>query len=251
MDLDECQILHRIFSRRVLVEYAPQPPLAPFPPADDSSQGAYFDTTPLTIASWPADAASCLRRLSFIQDLPPNHGVAVKETPAFGLVELADELERISPTPQLRRNARTEGKMDFAQPIVRYLAPFFDDFANSRSRAGLLQARLLYDPLPLPCRLAPHAPRPPPPAPQPPPSPNDPPNAPRNPLPLPNLSRPLNLAPPHRRSSPPPPPTAPNPRAPDPRPLYRAHRPSRSRRPSGSHAPLAREVLWRDRSFSS
>lgn len=82
-------------------------------------QGAYFDSTPLSLASWPASSAPRLRRLAFVQDLPPNHGVAVKETPAFGLVsDLVDEMALLAP-PSKRMN-RTEGKMDFAQPIVRW-----------------------------------------------------------------------------------------------------------------------------------
>ncbi|KAM0751946.1 hypothetical protein T439DRAFT_325127 [Meredithblackwellia eburnea MCA 4105] len=85
-------------------------------------KGAYFDSTALMLARWPVEAAPRLHRLAFVQDLPPNHGVVVKETPAFGIVnveELVDELGNVSITPpESRSTTKTEGKMNFAQPIV-------------------------------------------------------------------------------------------------------------------------------------
>ena len=95
-----------------------------------------------------------LRRLSFVQDLPPTHGTVKKETPAFGLHEAQEGLAGLSvlqdeavppqmePEPEPEPVAavhvagkyvgrkRKGDKMDFAQPIVRALllvkaSPFF------------------------------------------------------------------------------------------------------------------------------
>lgn len=89
-----------------------------------------------------------LRRLSFIQDLPPTHGSVKKETPAFGLApqqQLQDGMDALNlqdagngegneqetepePEPAPVQIAgkyvgkrRKGDKMDFAQPIVSIL----------------------------------------------------------------------------------------------------------------------------------
>lgn len=88
----------------------------------DILQGAYFDATPLTLATWTAEEAPRLRRLAFCQDLLPNHGVERKETPAFGLHELEEAIDEASGTtlPEMRHSRRNDNNpMDFAQPIVR------------------------------------------------------------------------------------------------------------------------------------
>ncbi|GAA5864455.1 hypothetical protein JCM1840_000505 [Sporobolomyces johnsonii] len=85
-------------------------------------KGAYFDSALHSLSRWPAEAAPSLRRLAFVQDLSPTHGVVKKETPAFGLHEIEAELELIAQTqPSASRKygrKKVEGKLDFAQPIV-------------------------------------------------------------------------------------------------------------------------------------
>lgn len=109
------------------------------------AQGAYFDVAPLSLARMQPDDLPQLRRLSFVQDLPPTHGVVKKETPAFGLHEVQEGLAglsvlqdeaappQIEPEPEPVAAVRVAGKyvgrkrkgdkMDFAQPIVRYHRP--------------------------------------------------------------------------------------------------------------------------------
>ncbi|KAK4699450.1 hypothetical protein P7C70_g6810, partial [Phenoliferia sp. Uapishka_3] len=126
-------------------------------------KGAYFDSTPLSLATWLAAGAPNLRRLAFVQDLPPNHGAAVKETPAFGLMsEVADEMGTMTMNPNPRA-ARTEGKMDFAQPIVFFklfclsvlaLSPVGANLTSlvlRLPRRNLLTALTAYPLLPPPC----------------------------------------------------------------------------------------------------
>ncbi|GAA6060904.1 hypothetical protein JCM10212_003938 [Sporobolomyces blumeae] len=94
-------------------------------------KGTYFDSIVLNLAHLDLAAAPHLEHVSFEQDLSPNHGAEKKkETPAFGLHELGDELNEIEATgagtlqqpPASGRFARKKvengGKMDFAQPIV-------------------------------------------------------------------------------------------------------------------------------------
>lgn len=91
-------------------------------------QGAYFDTAPLSLSRLSGLDLPSLRRLSFIQDLPPTHGITKKETPAFGLHDLEAELDQLrleeiaATVPVSGKYARktAQGKMDFAQPIVRH-----------------------------------------------------------------------------------------------------------------------------------
>lgn len=102
-------------------------------------KGTYFDSIVLNLSSWTLDTAPKLKRLDFTQDLSPNHGVKRKDTPAFGLHEIRQELNEIeekeleeeeerimmaSRQPPAsgrfgRKNKIENGKMDFAQPIVR------------------------------------------------------------------------------------------------------------------------------------
>lgn len=77
-------------------------------------KGKYFDTTATTLAGWGEGEAPRLRRVAFVQDLPPTHGQTRAAVPAFGLAELADALEE-GAAPQPRTVARTDG---VAQPIV-------------------------------------------------------------------------------------------------------------------------------------
>lgn len=84
-------------------------------------QGTYFDITPLTLSTYSATTAPNLKHLAFIQDLPPNHGVATKIMPAFGMKEVIEELEQIE--EEMPAETREDGeKKDFAfaQPIVRH-----------------------------------------------------------------------------------------------------------------------------------
>lgn len=105
------------------------------------AQGAYFDVAPLSLARMQSDDLPKLRRLSFVQDLPPTHGTVKKETPAFGLHEVQEGLAGLSvlqdaqaepepePEPEPVAAVQVAGKyvgrkrkgdkMDFAQPIVR------------------------------------------------------------------------------------------------------------------------------------
>lgn len=102
--------------------------------------GAYFDVAPLSLARMQSDDLPKLRRLSFVQDLPPTHGTVKKETPAFGLHEVQEGLAGLSvlqdaqaepepePEPEPVAAVQVAGKyvgrkrkgdkMDFAQPIV-------------------------------------------------------------------------------------------------------------------------------------
>ncbi|GAA5989671.1 hypothetical protein JCM10908_000582 [Rhodotorula pacifica] len=111
--------------------------------------GAYFDVAPLSLARMHTDDLPRLRRLSFVQDLPPTHGTVKKETPAFGLHQVQDGLAGLqvgdgegTAAPQgaeaeLKPDVEPEvvaapvhvagkyvgrkkkgDKMDFAQPIV-------------------------------------------------------------------------------------------------------------------------------------
>ncbi|GAA5861661.1 hypothetical protein JCM3774_002661 [Rhodotorula dairenensis] len=99
--------------------------------------GAYFDVAPLSLARMHPDDLPELRRLSFVQDLPPTHGTVKKETPAFGLHELQEGLAGLElqdgaappePDPEPVAAVHVAGKyvgrkrkgdkMDFAQPIV-------------------------------------------------------------------------------------------------------------------------------------
>lgn len=113
----------------------------------DRAQGAYFDVAPLALAAIGTSEMPQLRRLSFIQDLPPTHGSVKKETPAFGLPpqqQLEDGMAGLDlqgagggsnggnedgaesdPEPAPVQIAgkyvgkrRKGDKMDFAQPIV-------------------------------------------------------------------------------------------------------------------------------------
>ncbi|GAA5929901.1 hypothetical protein JCM3775_004459 [Rhodotorula graminis] len=101
-------------------------------------KGAYYDTAPLSLARCDPQDVPALRRLSFIQDLPPTYGVVRKETPAFGLADLDEALGEAAaggdapasdarPEPEPVVYASVGGKfgrvlkhdkMDFAQPIV-------------------------------------------------------------------------------------------------------------------------------------
>jgi len=113
-------------------------------------KGTYFDSIVLNLSSWTLDTAPKLKRLDFTQDLSPNHGVKRKDTPAFGLHEIRQELNEIeekeleeeeerimmaSRQPPAsgrfgRQNKIENGKMDFAQPIVRFFL-FDQGFVNS------------------------------------------------------------------------------------------------------------------------
>lgn len=78
------------------------------------SQGIYFDSTPLALAKWTS--SSSLKRLSFIQDFPPMHGIALRETPAWGV--RGGNVEGGEYVAPVRRIDQPVEKMDFAQPIV-------------------------------------------------------------------------------------------------------------------------------------
>lgn len=113
-----------------------------------SPQGAYFDVAPSSLARMDIADLPRLRRLSFIQDLPPTHGSIKKEIPAFGLQHVQEGLSRLDvqgeqedagagsdadrddDPPAVAQIAgkfvprkRKTGKMDFAQPIVRLPEP--------------------------------------------------------------------------------------------------------------------------------
>ncbi|GAA5896957.1 hypothetical protein JCM8208_006123 [Rhodotorula glutinis] len=95
-------------------------------------KGAYYDTAPLSLARCDPQDLPALRRLSFIQDLPPTYGVVRKETPAFGLADLDEALDEAAaedaprePEPVVYASVGGKfgrvlkhDKMDFAQPIV-------------------------------------------------------------------------------------------------------------------------------------
>ncbi|KAI5479692.1 serine threonine protein kinase [Pseudohyphozyma bogoriensis] len=136
-------------------------------------KGAYFDTTALRLASWPAQSAPRLRRLAFVQDLPPTHGQVKKETPAFGLQSLEDALDEVAAVdhePKPSRMEKNDGKMDFAQPIVFFKLFCLTPLANSPigtqlthlvlrlPRRNLLTALTTYPlyPLPTPFRSLQH-----------------------------------------------------------------------------------------------
>lgn len=139
-------------------------------------KGTYFDITPLTIASWKEGVAPNLTRVSFIQDLPPNHGSKTKVTPAFGLTNLsslADELAGIEEEiiVQEEENVSTttssyKKDLNFAQPIVFFKLDCLTTLATSATgsqlthlilrlpRRNLLPSLTLfpYAPLPTPFR---------------------------------------------------------------------------------------------------
>lgn len=97
-------------------------------------KGTYFDSIVHNLAQFAKETAPTLHRLEFVQDLSPNHGSRKKkETPAFGLHEMRQELDaveaemdsRIDASRQppasgkfTRKTYEENGKMDFAQPIV-------------------------------------------------------------------------------------------------------------------------------------
>ncbi|GAA5968291.1 hypothetical protein JCM3765_000383 [Sporobolomyces pararoseus] len=97
-------------------------------------KGTYFDSIVHNLARFTNETAPRLSRLEFVQDLSPNHGSKKKkETPAFGLHELRQELDNVEAEMDLRIDASRQppasgkstrksveenGKMDFAQPIV-------------------------------------------------------------------------------------------------------------------------------------
>ncbi|GAA5893404.1 uncharacterized protein JCM6883_007656 [Sporobolomyces salmoneus] len=97
-------------------------------------KGTYFDSVVHNLASFSLETAPRLRHLKFVQDLSPNHGSKKKkETPAFGLHELRNELDAVEAEMDMRidasrqppasgkfarKNLEANGKMDFAQPIV-------------------------------------------------------------------------------------------------------------------------------------
>lgn len=98
-------------------------------------KGTYFDSIVHNLARFSKETAPRLNRLEFVQDLSPNHGSKKKkETPAFGLHEMRQELDNVEAEMDLRIDASRQppasgkfarksveenGKMDFAQPIVR------------------------------------------------------------------------------------------------------------------------------------
>lgn len=101
-----------------------------------------------------------MKRLSFVQDLSPNHGVKRKDTPAFGLHEVRQELNEIeqqeleeeeeeriitaSRQPPAsgrfgRKNKIENGKMDFAQPIVSQASLHSLMLISSKTHSSLLE----------------------------------------------------------------------------------------------------------------
>ncbi|GEM07285.1 serine threonine protein kinase [Rhodotorula toruloides] len=108
-------------------------------------KGAYFDTAPLSLSRLSRSDLPSLRRLSFIQDLPPTHGATKKETPAFGLHELEAELDQLrleeikASVPVSGKYGRkaAQGKMEFAQPIVFFQLSCLTRLATSSIGAQL------------------------------------------------------------------------------------------------------------------
>ncbi|BGO94077.1 hypothetical protein JCM10020v2_005771 [Rhodotorula toruloides] len=103
-------------------------------------KGAYFDIAPYSLSRLSSSDLPSLRRVSFIQDLPPTHGVTKKETPAFGLHDLEAELDQLrldeikASVPISGKYGRkaAQGKMDFAQPIVFFQLSCLTRLATSR-----------------------------------------------------------------------------------------------------------------------
>ncbi|GAA5828032.1 hypothetical protein JCM3770_002112 [Rhodotorula araucariae] len=118
-------------------------------------KGAYFDTAPISLARTSPQLLPALRRLSFVQDLPPTYGSKHAETPAFGLHDLAEALEDASapPAPVVVPVSGKFGrvlnkdKMDFAQPII-----FFQLGCITRLATSALAAQLTHLTLRLPRR---------------------------------------------------------------------------------------------------
>ncbi|BGP39985.1 hypothetical protein JCM10450v2_003965 [Rhodotorula kratochvilovae] len=114
-------------------------------------KGAYFDTAPLSLARTSPEHLPALRRLSFIQDLPPTYGTVQQETPAFGLHQLADALDDAAAAPAPAPASAVvpvsgkfgrvlkKDKMDFAQPIV-----FFQLGCLTRLSTSPLAAQLTH-----------------------------------------------------------------------------------------------------------
>ncbi|GAA5999033.1 uncharacterized protein JCM10292_003273 [Rhodotorula paludigena] len=125
-------------------------------------KGQYFDLAPLALArADPADLPA-LRRLSFVQDLPPTHGQVKKSVPAFGLHDLASALDDAAatgdaPAPaapvvvpvsgKFARAPKAGHELDFAQPIV-----FFQLACLTRLASSPLGAQLTHVTLRLPRR---------------------------------------------------------------------------------------------------
>ncbi|KAK4333699.1 hypothetical protein RTBOTA2_002433, partial [Rhodotorula toruloides] len=108
-------------------------------------KGAYFDTAPHSLSRLSSSDLPSLRRVSFIQDLPPTHGITKKETPAFGLHDLETELDQLrleeikASVPVSGKYGRkaAQGKMDFAQPIVFFQLSCLTRLATSPVGAQL------------------------------------------------------------------------------------------------------------------